>query len=78
MKFIKLAIIKICFKIIERLIDESDLVEMDPEFEAMVDNLVDGVDIGSINKQLQMDAKEFVFVDGPGGASGKPDGRGIN
>ena len=44
---LKTLIIKACFQIIDKLIDESQIVEPDPELMKQIEELVDGVDIDS-------------------------------
>lgn len=60
MNRIKLVIITICFKIIMKLMDESMLVEPNPKFEAMVDDLVEGVDIEPLNQVVATSQKDEI------------------
>ncbi|MCP5006895.1 MAG: hypothetical protein GY941_23555 [Planctomycetes bacterium] len=53
MKKLKLLIVSTCFKIIDKLIDESQIVKCDPELERQIEKLVEGVDVGPSNKVVE-------------------------
>ena len=44
MKKLKLLIIGLCFTIIDKLMDEEEIVISDPELEKLIEGLIGGVD----------------------------------
>ena len=59
MEKLKLLIIRVCFKVIDRLMDESQIVEPDTKLEKQIEELVEGVDVEPLNKEVRHEqAKE--------------------
>lgn len=60
---LKTLLISLCFKIIDRLMDEKNIIEPAPRLDALVDDLTDGVVVGTLCQCPKGSACEFFKLD---------------